>query len=217
MVALLLRNGIHAPIRPGVAPQDPRPGQPETTHEPVSRERLCSIFGTRRRVTTAGGEQRRHQPLVCPNEHNQQAGHYQGTPGRHLRSRHLALIEDRQESGPIPASADAVGDAAELCVKRLSDVRVPRVGRSTGCYEDEGLNSRQVRTARSECLSKDPLRAVSLDRSSDLLSRQEGHPRRSLSRSVARSEVGGACHFPGPDRLVECLAPLDPRESPEAL
>ena len=93
----------------------------------------------------------------------------------------------------------------------------PRGGRSVRCYEDKGLNSGQVCRARPERFSKDPLRAVPLDRSSNPLPRQEGHARRSLSSSVAHSSVRGPHHRSRLHCPVQRLPPVDPRISPQAL
>jgi hypothetical protein len=120
-------------------------------------------------------------------------------------------------AGPIPTSAVAVGDTAQFLVQNPSDVDVPRRGRCSGCYEDQGLYSRQIRVTRSECLSKDPLRAVSSDRSSDLLSRQKGHFRWALSRTVAHPEVGGPCRPSHPYGVAQRPASLDSRETSEAM
>ncbi len=94
--------------------------------------------------------------------------------------------------GALPASACSVDSAAERGGHGRSDVRVVRPRCARGRDEDGRGDAAQIDLRLAEGLTKQPSRAVPLDRLADLSPRQESDSRRSDSRPIPQSEVLGS-------------------------
>jgi len=208
-------NRVDPSHSPRVTAHDPRRCVEGTTHEAVTREGLSGVLGTGRGEPAAGGEDGGHAPLVRAHERDQRRGQCKGLPRQSETTRHY--IRCRATSATVsPTSAHGVGGAAQR--GRDGTPEIARVCRTRAVtrYEDEGLNSEQALAAQSKRFPKDPLRAVSLDRPSNVSSRQERHIRRSRAREVAHPEIRRPHYLSGLDRQLQSPPAPDSAVSPQS-
>ena len=208
------RDRVVSSLCPRVAAHDPRRCEEGTAHEAVAREGQGGVLGTGRGEPTAGGEDGGHAPLIRAHERDQDGGQSKGFPRQSGKIRHS--IRCRATSAAVsPTSAHGVGGAAQRDRDGTSEIARVCCTRSVTRHEDEGLNPEQALAAQSKRFPKDPLRAVSLDRSSNVSSRQERHCRRSRAGEVAHPEVRRPHYLSALDRQLQSPPAPDRAVSPQ--